>query len=180
MPNICSAISPLSIRKHSLSEPLTDTTMEGTYNPLYLLSHNYLNNRNLKYRNNDDSSEDNLTLRLRSTEQKTTLRFENQTRLGAWTLKRRSRTEQLHLYKPQQAKTIRQSFGYAFHLRNLTQHLRLGAFFSSNYTTADKRLALSAGIRMDGNTLQPKDAAAMETVLPHASLHPTNSRNNGP
>lgn len=35
MPNICSAISPLSIRKHSLSEPLTDTTMEGTYNPLY-------------------------------------------------------------------------------------------------------------------------------------------------
>ena len=42
-----------------------------------ILSHNYLNNRNLKYRNNDDSSEDNLTLRLRSTEQKTTLRFEN-------------------------------------------------------------------------------------------------------
>lgn len=33
-----------------------------------ILSHNYLNNRNLKYRNNDDSSEDNLTLRLRSTE----------------------------------------------------------------------------------------------------------------
>lgn len=53
-----------------------------------ILSHNYLNNRNLKYRNNDDSSEDNLTLRLRSTEQKTTLRFENQTRLGAWTLKK--------------------------------------------------------------------------------------------
>ena len=52
-----------------------------------ILSHNYLNNRNLKYRNNDDSSEDNLTLRLRSPEQKTTLRFENQTRLGAWTLK---------------------------------------------------------------------------------------------
>ncbi len=42
--------------------------------------------------------------------------------------KRRSRTEQLHLYKPQQAKTIRQSFEYAFHLRNLTQHLRLGGF----------------------------------------------------
>ena len=38
------------------------------------LSHNYLNNRNLKYLRNDDSSEDNLTLRLRSVEQKTTLR----------------------------------------------------------------------------------------------------------
>ena len=41
------------------------------------LSHNYLNNRNLKYLRNDDSSEDNLTLRLRSVEQKTTLRAEN-------------------------------------------------------------------------------------------------------
>ena len=57
----------------------TDTTMEAR--TILILSHNYLNNRNLKYRNNDDSSEDNLTLRLRSTEQKTTLRFENQTRL---------------------------------------------------------------------------------------------------
>ncbi len=52
-----------------------------------VLSHNYLNNRNLKYRNNDNSSEDNLTLRLRSTEQKTSLRFENQTNLGLWNLK---------------------------------------------------------------------------------------------
>lgn len=41
------------------------------------LSHNYLNNRNTKYRNNDESTPDNLTLRLRGVEQKTTLRFEN-------------------------------------------------------------------------------------------------------
>ena len=131
-----------------------------------ILSHNYLNNRNLKYRNNDDSSEDNLTLRLRSTEQKTTLRFENQTRLGAWTLKRRSRTEQLHLYKPQQAKTIRQSFGYAFHLRNLTQHLRLGCFLL--FRLYHRRQASRPFRRYPYGRqhLQPKDAAAMETVLP--------------
>lgn len=83
--------------------------------------------------------------------------------------KRRSRTEQLHLYKPQQAKTIRQSFGYAFHLRNLTQHLRLGAFFSSNYTTADKRLALSAGIRMDGNTYNRKMRQLWKQFSPRLS-----------
>ena len=51
------------------------------------LSHNYLNNRNLKYLRNDDSSEDNLTLRLRSVEQKTTLRAENRTYLGRWTVR---------------------------------------------------------------------------------------------
>ena len=51
------------------------------------LSHNYLNNRNLKYRNNDASSEENLTLRLRSVEQKTSLRAENRTYAGRWTLR---------------------------------------------------------------------------------------------
>lgn len=51
------------------------------------LSHNYLNNRNTKYRNNDESTPDNLTLRLRGVEQKTTLRFENRSYLGRWTLR---------------------------------------------------------------------------------------------
>lgn len=131
-----------------------------------ILSHNYLNNRNLKYRNNDDSSEDNLTLRLRSTEQKTTPAFRKPNALGSMDPKRRSRTEQLHLYKPQQAKTIRQSFGYAFHLRNLTQHLRLGGFLL--FQLYHRRQASGPFCRYPygWQHLQPKDAAAMETVLP--------------
>ena len=51
------------------------------------LSQQYRNKRNLKYLRNDDSSEDNLTLRLRSVEQKTTLRAENRTYLGRWTVR---------------------------------------------------------------------------------------------
>ena len=131
-----------------------------------ILSHNYLNNRNLKYRNNDDSSEDNLTLRLRSTEQKDHPAFRKPNALGSMDPKRRSRTEQLHLYKPQQAKTIRQSFGYAFHLRNLTQHLRLGGFLL--FQLYHRRQASGPFCRYPygWQHLQPKDAAAMETVLP--------------
>ena len=60
----------------------------GRHVQTYVLSHNFLNDKNLKYRGNDESSEDNLTLRLRSTEQKTTLRAENMTTLPrGWTLK---------------------------------------------------------------------------------------------
>ena len=55
------------------------------------LSHNYLNNRNLKYLRNDASSEDNLTLRLRSVEQKTTLRAENRPTWAAGRSARASR-----------------------------------------------------------------------------------------
>ena len=41
-----------------------------------VVSHSYLNNRNTKYRRNDESHPDNLMLRLRSTEQETKLRLE--------------------------------------------------------------------------------------------------------
>ena len=114
------------------------------------LSHNYLNNRNLKYHNNDDSSEDNLTLRLRSIEQKTTARFENQTRLGQWTLK-----EGIELNNSIYTNNSRQRlFGNSGILSLYETSLNIfgwGAFFASDYTTKDNRFTLSAGIRMDGN-----------------------------
>lgn len=114
------------------------------------LSHNYLNNRNLKYRNNDDSSEDNLTLRLRSVEQKTTLRFENQTNLGQWTLKEGGELNNSNYTNRSQQKIFGNSGILSMYETSLNI-ISWGAFFSSDYTTADKRLALSAGIRMDGN-----------------------------
>ena len=48
------------------------------------IGYNYLGNQNLKYRNNDDSSPENLTLDLRAHEQKTTLRAENRTYGERW------------------------------------------------------------------------------------------------
>lgn len=114
------------------------------------LSHNYLNNRNLKYHNNDDSSEENLTLRLRSVEQKTTARFENQTRLGQWTLK-----EGIELNNSIYTNNSRQRlFGDSGILSLYETSLNIfgwGAFLASDYTTKDNRFTLSAGLRMDGN-----------------------------
>lgn len=131
-----------------------------------ILSHNYLNNRNLKYRNNDDSSEDNLTLRLRSTEQKTTLRFENQTRLGAWTLKEgaelnnsiytnhsRQRLYGSHSSTLSIYETSLNIFGWGGFLLFQLYHRRQASGPFCRYPYGWQHL-------------QPKDAAAMETVLP--------------
>lgn len=49
------------------------------------LGYNYLGNKNLKYRNNDDSAPENLTLDLSSREQKLSLRAENRTYNDRWT-----------------------------------------------------------------------------------------------
>lgn len=134
-----------------------------------ILSHNYLNNRNLKYRNNDDSSEDNLTLRLRSTEQKTTLRFENQTRLGAWTLKEGAELNN-SIYTNHSRQRLYGSHSGTLSIYETSLNIfGWGAFFSSNYTTADKRLALSAGIRMDGNTYNRKMRQLWKQFSPRLS-----------
>ena len=134
-----------------------------------ILSHNYLNNRNLKYRNNDDSSEDNLTLRLRSTEQKTTLRFENQTRLGAWTLKEGAELNN-SIYTNHSRQRLYGSHSSTLSIYETSLNIfGWGAFFSSNYTTADKRLALSAGIRMDGNTYNRKMRQLWKQFSPRLS-----------
>lgn len=134
-----------------------------------ILSHNYLNNRNLKYRNNDDSSEDNLTLRLRSTEQKTTLRFENQTRLGAWTLKEGAELNN-SIYTNHSRQRLYGSHSGTLSIYETSLNIfGWGAFFSSDYTTADKRLALSAGIRMDGNTYNRKMRQLWKQFSPRLS-----------
>lgn len=115
----------------------------GKHTQSVTLSHNYLNNRNLKYRNNDDSSEDNLILRLRSVEQKTTALFENRTRLGQWTLK-----EGAELTNSSYTNNTDSPFSLYKTSLNI---IGWGAFFSSDYSTRDNRFTLSAGIRVDGN-----------------------------
>lgn len=115
----------------------------GKHTQSVTLSHNYLNNRNLKYRNNDDSSEDNLTLRLRSVEQKTTALFENRTRLGQWTLK-----EGAELTNSGYTNNTDSPFSPYKTSLNI---IGWGAFFSSDYSTRDNRFTLSAGIRVNGN-----------------------------
>lgn len=115
-----------------------------------ILSHNYLNNRNLKYRNNDNSSEENLTLRLRSMEQKTSLRFESQNNLGLWNLK--TGAELTHsIYTNNSRKKIYTDASSMSVYETSLYIWGWGAFFTSNYTTPNKRFSMSAGVRMDGN-----------------------------
>ena len=132
------------------------------------LSHNYLNNRNVKYLNNDESSDDNLTLRLRSVEQKTTFRFENQTRLGQWTLKEGAELN----YSNYTNQTRQRIFGYTT-LSNYQTDLNIfswGGFFSTDYISADKRFSASAGIRTDGNNYNREMKELWKQLSPRLSL----------
>ena len=117
------------------------------------LSHSYLNNRITKYVNNDESSEENLMLRLRSSEQKTFLRLENRSSIGKWTWKQGAEMSYSRytnhtiqrFYANQQASWI----DYQTDLGIWSW----GGFVSGDYTSPNQRLTSSFGIRVDASNL---------------------------
>lgn len=133
------------------------------------LSHSYLNNRNLKYRNNDASSEENLTLRLRGVEQKSALRFENRTQTGRWTLR-----EGAELTRTTYDNAVwRRIYAGGAQLSAYDAHLALvgwGIFFAADYRSANDRLTASAGVRADGCDFSGRTERVWEQLSPRVSL----------
>lgn len=133
------------------------------------LSHNYLNNRNLKYLDNDSSSEENLMLRLRAVEQKTALRGENRSYLGRWTVREGAELT----YSTYTNTTLQRLYTEGAVLSDY--HTRLGivgwgAFVSADYASRDRRLTASAGLRFDGCDYSPRTKQFWRQLSPRASV----------
>ena len=140
------------------------------------LGHTYLNNRNLKYRGNDDSSEDNLTLRLRSVEQKTTLRAENRSYLGRWTVREGAELS----YSGYTNRTEQRLFTDEAALSDYRTRLGIvgwGLFAGADYASADKRFTASVGVRADGADYSARMARFWrQTFAPGVGLIPARQR----
>ena len=128
-----------------------------------------MNNRNLKYLRNDDSSEDNLTLRLRSVEQKTTLRAENRTYLGRWTVREGVEVN----YSDYTNRTLQRLYTDRTQLSDYRTRLGIvgwGLFAGAEYASADKRFTASAGLRADGCDYSGRMARVWRQLSPRASV----------
>lgn len=134
------------------------------------LGYNYLANQNLKYRNNDDSSTDNLTLDLSSHEQKVSLRAENRTYGERWAF-----VEGVEAYYAKYDDNTFQRLYRSGGQVLLRQNTDLGimgwgAFASARYKTTDERLTATLGLRFDGCDYSSAMARFWETVSPTLSL----------
>ena len=140
----------------------------GRHVQTYVLSHNFLNDKNLKYRDNDDSSDDNLTLRLRSTEQKTTLRAENSTTLPqGWTLKESAEVNYMdYADNERRLLALGEWSAYRTHLGLVAY----GASVSTAYTAPEERWSAAVGLRADGNNYSARMARPWEQLSPRASF----------
>lgn len=134
-----------------------------------VLSQSYLNNRNVKYRDNDESSEENLTLRLGSIEQETKLRMENTSSWSVWKVKAGFDLN----YSRYKSNEYRKVFANA--LREYDYHTdlslwRWGMFASVDYTAPDKSFTASMGVRTDGNNYSDKMKELWRQLSPRLSV----------
>lgn len=134
-----------------------------------VLSQSYLNNRNVKYRDNDESCEENLTLRLGSIEQETKLRMENTSSWSVWKVKAGFDLN----YSRYKSNEYRKVFANA--LREYDYHTdlslwRWGMFASVDYAAPDKSFTASMGVRTDGNNYSDKMKELWRQLSPRLSV----------
>lgn len=141
----------------------------GAHVQSVVASHSYLNNRNTKYQQNDESDPDRLMLRLRSTEQNTQLRLENSSSFRNWKV-----TVGTSLDYSQYSNTTFQKV-YTDRAQTFDYHtylgiMRWGLFGTVNYTSIDERFTASLGLRADANNYSAAMKNLSDQLSPRLSL----------
>ncbi|MBE6231721.1 MAG: TonB-dependent receptor [Bacteroidales bacterium] len=131
------------------------------------LSYNYLNNRSIKYRNNDESIPDNLTQKSWGLDGKAQVRFENRSYYGAWTLREGAELSWRH-YSSQVFRKL--ADGYTADYGSKINYLGWGIFTSADYKSPNGKLRTSFGIRADGSSYSKNTAKIWKQLSPRASI----------
>lgn len=134
-----------------------------------VVSHSYLNNRNTKYLNNDESSTDNLSLKLRSVEQETKFRIENTSTFGNWKINLGANLD----YSQYTNTTFQRVYideGRTFDYHTYLGMWRWGIFGTINYATTDERFTASLGVRTDANNFSSGMKGMGDQLSPRLSL----------
>lgn len=141
----------------------------GAHVQSVVASHSYLNNRNTKYQQNNESDPEHLMLRLRSTEQNTQLRLENSSSFRNWKV-----TVGTSLDYSQYSNTTFQKI-YTDRAQTFDYHtylgiMRWGLFGTVNYTSIDERFTASLGLRADANNYSAAMKDLSDQLSPRLSL----------
>ena len=133
------------------------------------LSHSYLNNRNIKYKNNDESDPDNLILKLGSVEQETKLKMENTSSWDVWKVNagvELNYTNYTNNTFQQVYTDALKEFNYATDLNML----RWGIYASADSAAPDESFTASLGLRTDGNNYSDRMKELWRQLSPRISV----------
>ncbi|MEM1325977.1 MAG: TonB-dependent receptor [Bacteroidota bacterium] len=136
----------------------------------FVLSRNMLDNRAIKYLNNDESSEDNLTLNYQSQEIENKLRIENTTRANGFKFNYGIGTEYVK-YNNSTFNRIFTSLGaQTIDFQSNIDFWKYYGFGQVSRKFQEDRLVLSLGLRVDGNSYSDDMSNPLEQFSPRFSL----------
>ena len=141
----------------------------GAHVQSVVVSHSYLNNRNTKYRQNDESIPENLMLRLRSTEQETKFRFENNSSFRNWKVNLGVNLD----YSQYTNTTFQKAYtnqAQTFDYHTYLGMMRWGLFGTISYSSMDERFTASLGLRADANNYSSAMKSLSDQLSPRLSL----------
>lgn len=133
------------------------------------LSHSFLNNRNTKYRDNDESSPENLTLRYKSIEQESKFRLENLIRMSNFRF-----TAGFGADLPQYSNSTYQKVFYeqpvTINYNTDLTFFKYALFANLNYISQNKSFVANLGVRADANTFSSSMSNPLNQFSPRASI----------
>lgn len=133
------------------------------------LSHSSLQGKYTKYRNNDDSRAENLTLDIRPHEQSSHLRMDNTATLGWWKLRAGAELSYIQYGDDEYRKY------YASGQQTDRYHTRLllpcwALYAALEYRAGDERMTASLGVRADANNYNEKMRSLSRQLSPRLSV----------
>ncbi|WP_440185136.1 TonB-dependent receptor [Barnesiella intestinihominis] len=120
----------------------------GNHTQTVVLSRSFMNNNNIKYRDNDESSTDNLTLRLKSDEIENHLRFENRSLVGLFDLTAGFNVDYA-VYRNNTFQRALTDISKEIRYKTDLGLFKWGIFATSGYKSAEDRFSASFGFRLD-------------------------------
>lgn len=133
------------------------------------LSHSYLNNRNTKYLNNDETSDANLTLKYKSVEQETKFRIENISRIDRFRITAGMGAEG-PFYTNNTFQKIYTINPVTVNYQTDLSFLKYSFFVSGSYTSADESFTAALSLRTDAATFSDNLSNPLEQLSPRFSL----------
>lgn len=141
----------------------------GAHIQTVVLSHSYLNNKNTKYTDNDESNPANLSLRLRSVEQETQLRFENASTFGSWKVNAGVNLDYSQ-YRNTSFQKVFIEEEQLFDYRTRLNLIKWGLFGTITYESPAERFTASIGLRADANNYSSLMNRLYRQLSPRISL----------
>ncbi len=136
----------------------------------YVLSINNLDNKQHKYRNNDDSSEANKILDYSSFEREIKFRFENSSQLNHFRLMTGANTELARYFNDTRQSIFTNGNAVTLTYNTDISFFKWGVYTSLNYDSGDGKITASAGLRTDANTFVGSMSNPLRQLSPRISL----------